>query len=204
MKGTRPLTTQEIDFVKSAFTGANATRNKTIFMVGINTGFRISEILTLTRADVVDKFGNIVNHIELKRKYMKGKKAGRIVYLNQSAKDAISELLLSMQAKGLIFEDDFLFRSLNKNKPIDRVQAYRVLTDTFKRCRLSGKLATHTMRKTFANQIYQYFQDKVAAGAALDPFRLTSKALGHADINSTDKYLAFNASDIELAIDNLG
>lgn len=204
MKGTRPFDQAEIEQIKTAFIGANRTRNHTIFMVGINTGFRISEILTLTRADVVDEYGNIVNHIEVRRKDMKGKRAGRIVYLNQPAKDAIKELLLSMQAKGLVFEDDFLFRSLNKNKPIDRVQAYRVLTDAFKRCRLSGKLATHSMRKTFANRIYQYFLKQVAAGAALDPFRLTSKALGHADINSTDKYLSFNANDIESAIDNLG
>ena len=38
------------------------------------------------------------------------------------------------------------------------------------------------------------------AGEAIDPFRLTSKALGHKNITSTDSYLSFMEADIDDAI----
>jgi excisionase family DNA binding protein len=56
---------------------------------------------------------------------------------------------------------------------------------------LRGKVATHSMRKTFADRVYE------ALGR--DIFR-TQKALGHRNINSTVQYLSFKEQDIEAAI----
>ena len=56
------------------------------------------------------------------------------------------------------------------------------------------------MRKTFANHVYRHLSRRRAAGEALDPFRLTSKAQGHRNLNSTDAYLSFLGADIEQAI----
>ena len=64
----------------------------------------------------------------------------------------------------------------------------------------TGTVATHSMRKTFANKVYQHLCQRRAAGEAIDPFRLTSKALGHRNINSTDQYLSFLEADIDHAI----
>ena len=45
MKGTRPLDNDEIRRVSAAFTGTFATRNRGLFMLGVSTGGRISELL---------------------------------------------------------------------------------------------------------------------------------------------------------------
>ena len=52
MKGTRPLDNNEIRLVSACFTGTYEVRNSGLFMLGVSTGGRISELLSLTIADV--------------------------------------------------------------------------------------------------------------------------------------------------------
>ena len=52
MKGTRPLDNTEIRQVAACFTGAYEVRNRGLFMLGVSTGVRISELLSLTIGDV--------------------------------------------------------------------------------------------------------------------------------------------------------
>ena len=52
MKGTRPLDNQEIVLVSACFDGTFKARNRGLFMLGVSTGGRISELLSLTIGDV--------------------------------------------------------------------------------------------------------------------------------------------------------
>ena len=52
MKGTRPLDNSEIRIVSACFTGIFEARNRGLFMLGVSTGGRISELLSLTVGDV--------------------------------------------------------------------------------------------------------------------------------------------------------
>ena len=52
MKGTRPLDNTEIRLVSACFTGMFEVRNRGLFMLGVSTGGRISELLSLTIGDV--------------------------------------------------------------------------------------------------------------------------------------------------------
>ena len=52
MKGTRPLDNDEIRLVSACFTGTYEVRNRGLFMLGVSTGGRISELLSLTIGDV--------------------------------------------------------------------------------------------------------------------------------------------------------
>ena len=52
MKGTRPLDNQEILLVSACFDGAFEARNRGLFMLGVSTGGRISELLSLQISDV--------------------------------------------------------------------------------------------------------------------------------------------------------
>ena len=52
MKGTRPLDNDEIRLVSACFDGTFETRNRGLFMLGVSTGGRISELLSLTIGDV--------------------------------------------------------------------------------------------------------------------------------------------------------
>jgi integrase len=52
MKGTRPLTTDEIIAVSNQFDGTYEVRNRSLFLLGVSVGGRISELLALKLSDV--------------------------------------------------------------------------------------------------------------------------------------------------------
>ena len=52
MKGTRPLDNDEIRRASAAFTDTFEVRNRGLFMRGVSTGGRVSELLSLTIRDV--------------------------------------------------------------------------------------------------------------------------------------------------------
>ena len=52
MKGTRPLDNAEIRKVSEVFDGTFAVRNRSLFMLGVSVGGRISELLALKVNDV--------------------------------------------------------------------------------------------------------------------------------------------------------
>jgi integrase len=47
MPGCRPLTDDEVDLVLQSFGGRYALRDRALFCLGIYTGFRITELLSL-------------------------------------------------------------------------------------------------------------------------------------------------------------
>ena len=52
MKGTKPLDNNEIRLVSACFTGTFEARNRGLFLLGVSTGGRISELLGLQIGDV--------------------------------------------------------------------------------------------------------------------------------------------------------
>jgi integrase len=200
MKGCRPLTDEEVEEIVQSFTGEYSKRNKAMFILGVKSGFRISEILSLTIGDVVAK-GSIIDTVHVKRCHMKKKTEGRTIPLNPAAKAALYEWIKQLIGFGLKSPDIYLFRSRKgENRPITRIQAWRIVKRACDANELQGKVATHSMRKTYANKVYNYFKKQQAEGKPVDPFHLTSKALGHRNINNTDKYLSFLDSDVNEAI----
>lgn len=205
MRGSRPLTAEEAAQLKVLFSGKMATRNLALFLLGANTGFRITELLSLRLGDVLEDDGRIKTRIMVSRRFMKGKRSSRNVYLNEFARKGLRPWLVVLREGCVIHRDDFVFRSYGHgNKAIGRVQAWKIMTKVYKAAGLTGKLGTHAMRKTFANNIYQQLLNRVAGGEAIDAFRAVSKALGHSDIKSTDQYLSFRTEEIDETIAGVG
>ncbi len=174
-----------------SFGGQYAARDKAIFAVGRYTGERISAILHLKIGDVVQA-GRIADAVTYRRASRKGKVEGRTVKLHPEAKKALAVWVNQLAKDTVLVADDFVFQSRKgQNRPISRIQYHRILKDAIQVNELSGKVATHSMRKTFADRVYE------ALGR--DIFR-TQKALGHKNINSTVQYLSFKEQDIEDAI----
>lgn len=118
-----------------------------MFALGINSGLRVSDVLTLRVEDVRDK-----DHIVLKEQ--KTKKEKRFL-INKPLKKEIAQYI---EKRGLI-EGDYLIPSRKgKNKPITRIQAYRVLNEVGKTIGLD-EVGTHTMRKTFGYHHYKKMHD---------------------------------------------
>ena len=200
MKGCRPLTDHEVALIAGSFTGQYVMRNRALFLLGVRSGFRISELLSLRLKDVF-RCGQIIARVSVNRRSMKRKTEGRTVLLHPQAKEALHDWIEEFVENGYSDANGYVFRSRNgSNKPISALQAWRILRHAYQSNGLTGKLGTHSMRKTFAAKVYQRLSQRRAAGEPVDPFRLTSKALGHRNLNSTDAYLSFLEEDIDEAI----
>ena len=88
MRGSKPLTEEEI----RALVNNLGPADKALFLLGLKTGFRISELLSLTVGDVVSN-GKIKDRVTVQRRNMKGKKSSRTVLLHEEARQALKEYL---------------------------------------------------------------------------------------------------------------
>jgi len=204
VKGSRPLKRNEVEGLRGMFVGVMGCRNLAFFLLGANTGFRVSELLAVRICDILNDDGSIVDVLTVSKKNMKGNKSSRSVRLNAHAKKAIAPWLSMLSRLGHVQSSDPVFMSIRGDGAIGRIQAWRVLNKAYKLAGLTGKLGTHAMRKTFANNVYDHLLNRSAAGEPIDAFRVTSKALGHASIDSTDKYLSFRTEEIDSTIDAVG
>lgn len=202
MTGARPLTRQEQASLEVAITGRHYLRDRCLVALGCNTGFRISELLSLNLGDVLQA-GAIVSQVEVRRRNMKGKVKSRGVVLNEDAVIHLREWIEELNCRGGLFPHTPLFCA-STLKRLDRFQAYRIIRTAAQRAGLSGRIATHSLRKSFAARTYNHYQDEVAAGKRVDAFRMTSKALGHSSIESTDKYLALDQAAVDAAVFAIG
>ena len=122
-----------------------------MFCIGIYSGLRISDIVTLKVRDVKNK--DVIRLIE--------QKTGnhRVYPIPAPLKRALREYC---EGKAL---DDYVVPNLRTNKPLGRVQAWRILREA---CQPFGLkyIGTHTMRKTFGYRMYNGGQ-----GATLEELR---------------------------------
>lgn len=204
MRGCRPLDDGELDAMREAISRTRfAERNLTIFALGVNTGFRISEILSLRRRDVVDEDGDVRPVLVVAKRHMKGHKEGRGVKVSPALAESLRFWLEEMAEDGHSKASDLLFMAQG-GRPLNRYQFWRIVREAKRAAGLKGKIATHSMRKTFANRVYSHFLKRAAAGEQIDPFRATSKAMGHREVTSTDKYLSFRNQEVDEAMDAVG
>jgi Phage integrase family len=70
MKGCRVLTANEVARVSQAFCGTYAARDRALFILGIKTGFRISELLSLPVGDVW-QHGRFVDYVAVQRRFFR-------------------------------------------------------------------------------------------------------------------------------------
>lgn len=116
------------------------TRDYLLFVTGINTGLRISDIIKLKVSDVVNEDRTVKSHICIIEKKTKKRKRFKI---NDTLSREFAEYTKNMNMS------DYLFNSRKgKNEPITRVQAYRILNNVAEKIGLE-EIGTHTLRKSF-------------------------------------------------------
>lgn len=189
MKGCRPLTDAEVQAVLCQLDrGCHPARDKALFVLGLRTGFRISELLSIRLGDVFQD-GKVPNQVQVARKHMKGKREGRIVVLHPDAQAALEVQAKELVAHGHTAPDTFLFRSrMGQNRALNRRSAWAMLKKAYRGAGLMGKLATHTMRKTFAKKVFEKSGGNIYK---------TQKALDHASPASTTAYLHVDQGEID-------
>ena len=85
MKGTRPLDNDKIRRVSACFDGTFEARNRGLFMIGVSTGGRISELLNLRVADVYQN-GRPVTDLLYNKSIVKGGEVSRAVLVNRDGR----------------------------------------------------------------------------------------------------------------------
>jgi integrase len=89
MRGCRPFSEEEVNLIAKSFSGRYVARNKALFILGVGSGFRISEMLSLTVGNGF-QHSKVVEHVTVARKHRKKKPEGRGVPLHPEARAAIS------------------------------------------------------------------------------------------------------------------
>ncbi len=192
MIGTRPLTREQVKSVLKATTGK---RENALMTLGFCTGYRISELLSITVADVISKSGKVLDYLTVKHTK---NGSSRTVKLNSDAQKAVKALANQVLSNPKADKNTPLFLSGklakgNVLKAISRQHAHRLLKAIFEQAEIYGNVATHSLRKTYASMMYQ------ALGGKIEKLQV---ALGHKSISSTIAYLSFNHADIDDA--NMG
>ncbi len=167
----QPLRTrQEInDFLFCLRRNKNADRDVFLFLIGINSGLRMSDIVKLTKQDLISS----------KNPRIVEKKTGktRILYLS-SLQDLIQEYTKDLAA------DDYLFPS-TKGGHVEVNTVYQMFQKVAK---LLGRddIGTHTLRKTFG---YHYYKKTKDVATLMEIF-------GHSSEKITKRYIGINEDEI--------
>ena len=146
----------------------NSVKNKTLVILDLNTGLRLSELIDLRWKDISLTTG------QLKVVQGKGDK-DRILWLD----DDTIEVLKSWRTKQAdkLGDCDYVFTS-NTKKQLDSRGVRRMIEEYSIKANITKHVTPHTLRHSYATDLLR----------ATKNIRLVQKALGHSDISTTMIY----------------
>jgi len=155
-------------------------RNRLLFIMGINSGLRVQDILALKVADVKDcQIGD--------RVCLKEKKTGKenIFIMNKEIKTALEEHLAITHLE----DHHYLFKSRKgKNYPLTTYAVTMMVQRWCDEINLPGNYGAHTLRKTWC-----YHQRKTFGVS----WELLAKRLNHSSPSITRRYLGVQEEEVE-------
>ncbi len=146
-------------------------RDLLFFVLGTNSGLRISDILGLNVGDVRNR-----DYIELEEK--KTKKYKRFP-INSKLKYLLDDYIKYQN------DDEPLFMTKFNNR-LERCNAYLIIKSACKEAGINYKVGTHTLRKTFGYHHYQKFKDIV----------ILQKIFNHSSPSITLRYIGIEEDEI--------
>ncbi|HLT65376.1 MAG TPA: tyrosine-type recombinase/integrase [Flavobacterium sp.] len=172
IKDVQPLRSkQQIEDMKWSLKKWCGERDYILFLIGINTGLRVGDLLQLKVSDVKRKKKVMI---------LEGKtKKPRTINLT-NIYDEIQSYIAQIDSQ-------WLFPSRKGNNPITPTQAYRQLNKTARMVDIEDGIGTHTMRKTFGYWFYKQTKDVAKLQTILNH--------SHPDI--TLRYIGITDEEIE-------
>lgn len=190
MSTTQPIRNlEDLEALKNYFLVQKPNlRNYALICIGVNTARRISDILSLKWGDVYQvESGTFRTHLVITEK--KTQKTTMIA-LNQGAIDGLSAYLQSLPP---VEHDQYIFIGRDKEKPISRVQAYRIIKDACHALNLPENISCHSLRKTFGYQAWI---------SGTHPTLLVT-IYNHSSFDVTKRYLGIEQDDKDKVFRNL-
>ena len=177
-------------------------RDYMLFVVGINFGLRVSDLIQLRFSHLINDnltFKDTFPVFEKKTRNTRKQKKNRYLTINTAVIEAVTAYLEHTPGVSL---SDYMFRSVshngsNHNKPMHRNSVDRMLKGIADDLGLNIQMSTHTLRKTFA------YHQMVMSNNDPRKLLLLSKMLGHSSLAITMDYIGITGEEIEEAYRNL-
>lgn len=192
----------DINAVVKYFLNNQQYRNAMLFIAGICTGLRCSDLRELKFSDIINSdctFKNELVVFEKKTRHTRKLAKNRHIGINNTLKKIIS-LYLTHTPNVLL--TDYMFTSESNNgarlnKPISRQAIDKMLKDTCKILNIKIKIGTHSLRKTFGRlYMSQYKNDPMAI------YKL-QVIFGHSSPIITTRYIGIESEEIKLVYEDL-
>lgn len=180
---------KKIAQIKNILRSKERYRDLLLFVVGINTALRISDLLQLRIDHFLDEKGQIKSRFWIKEQ-KRGKR--HEVAINQSIREALTQYIgeypyISKEP------ERFLFFNPMTNQPIKRGQAWKVVTNICAEIGLQGNFGTHSLRKTWGFHARMQGVD----------LALIMHKLNHESIAYTKRYLGITDDELQAAAQRL-
>lgn len=179
MNFVQPIRDQELISEIEEYLKKKKMRNYILFILGIYTGLRVSDILSLRVSDLKGKEYLVIKE----RKTRKTKRIRIHTVLKRELKDYLKD----REPKEYVIKS-----RKGRNKPITRQTAYMILRDVADHFGLDA-IGTHTLRKTFGYQVYRQTKDVA----------LLQDLFNHSNPQITLRYIGINQDTLDDAIRKL-
>lgn len=179
----RILSTKEIG---GMFKVLSKNRDKVLFAIGIYTGLRVGEIVSLRTDQLFSDAGNVRHVLKVKRTKKKNTVFNDIP-IHPKLKKILTDYFAEAELGAWLFPSDE-----SSTGHLTRAQAHNVLTAAFDILGLDDA-STHSMRRTCLTNMSR-------AGV---PLRTIQEISGHASLSDLQAYLAVDPDDKRRAINLL-
>jgi integrase len=183
---------KKIAQVKNLLRGQQRYRDLLLFVVGINSALRISDLLTLCIGHFLDEQNRINHRFEI-HEQKRGKR--HEVVINNSIQEALEEYFKAYP--GIEDSSDhFVFFNTKTNdftEPIKRGQAWKFITTICREIGLRGNYGTHSLRKTWGYHARLQGVD----------LALIMHKLNHSSIATTKRYLGITDEELQEVVQRL-
>ena len=166
---------------------ADQPRNQCLFLLGINNGLRITDLLAL-------KVGQV--------RYLKPGESVRIretktgkwnhLFVNKTTHKALRNYLGSVN----LSDDDYLFKSKKGNQPLRMESVNQLIKSWCKAAKIKGNFGCRTLRKTFG------YHQRATFGVGYD---VLARRFNHDSPRTTMRYLGIADEEVEkIALNEIG
>jgi integrase len=183
---------KKIAQIKNLLRGQKRFRDLLLFVVGINTALRISDLLQLQINHFLNEQGKVK-----RRFWIKERKRGKRheVVINTSIREALDEYLgafadIEKDRNNFVF---FNSATNDYSAPIKRGQAWKFITSICREASLFGNFGTHSLRKTWG-----YHARMSGVDLALIMYKLN-----HESIAYTKRYLGITDDELQAVAQRL-
>lgn len=161
-------------------------RDKALFAIGVYTGLRVGEIVSLRTAQLFTESRNVRHILKVKRTKKKNTVFNDIP-VHSKLKKVLDDYRESVDLTLWLFPSE-----AGSTGHLTRAQAHNILADAFETLGLDDA-STHSMRRTCLTNMSR-------AGV---PLRTIQEISGHASLSDLQAYLAVDPDDKRRAIDLL-